>query len=59
MRRFSSLKKLKQASVEEIAEVPGIGPATASAIIAALAGQPAAQAVNMTTGEIIEPMGEQ
>ncbi|TXH45369.1 MAG: excinuclease ABC subunit UvrC [Actinobacteria bacterium] len=59
MRRFSSLKKLKQASAEEIAEVPGIGPATASAIIAALAGQPAAQAVNMTTGEIIERMGEQ
>lgn len=58
LRRFGSLKKLKLASADEISEVPGIGPSTAAAIIEALAGQPAAKAVNMTTGEIIEPKGD-
>jgi len=44
MRRFGSLKRLRTASVEEIAEVPGIGRRTAEAILTALAppdeGQP-------------------
>ena len=34
LRRFGSLKRLAAASAEEIAEVPGIGPRTAEAIVA-------------------------
>jgi excinuclease ABC subunit C len=33
---FGSVAKLKQATVEEITEVPGIGVATAKAVLAAL-----------------------
>jgi excinuclease ABC subunit C len=36
LRQFGSLRKLAEASAKEIAEVPGIGPRTAEAIIAAL-----------------------
>jgi excinuclease ABC subunit C len=36
LRQFGSLRRLSQATVEEIAEVPGIGRRTAEAIIAAL-----------------------
>ena len=38
LRHFGSLKRLKAATVEEIAEVPGIGRRTAEAILAALNG---------------------
>src|SRR5690606_27820019 len=37
LRRFGSLKRLAAASPDEIAQVPGIGPRTAEAIVAALA----------------------
>ncbi|MPZ25436.1 MAG: excinuclease ABC subunit UvrC [Micromonosporaceae bacterium] len=36
LRRFGSVRKLSAASPEEIAQVPGIGPRTAEAIVAAL-----------------------
>jgi excinuclease ABC subunit C len=36
LRRFGSLKKLAAANADEIAGVPGIGPRTAEAIVAAL-----------------------
>jgi excinuclease ABC subunit C len=53
LRRFGSLKRLRAATVEEIAEVPGIGMRTAQAIVAALDEQPAARvSVNTATGEI-------
>ena len=39
LRRFGSVKRLSAASIEEIAEVPGIGRRTAEAIVAAL-GEP-------------------
>ncbi len=55
LRQFGSLKKLRAATVDEIAEVPGIGPRTAEAIVAALADRPArerAVSVNTATGEI-------
>jgi excinuclease ABC subunit C len=56
MRTFGSLKRLRAASVDDIVEVPGIGRRTAEAIVTALAGdQPAAPAVNVTTGEVLEP----
>ncbi|MGH4018904.1 MAG: excinuclease ABC subunit UvrC [Pseudonocardiaceae bacterium] len=37
LRHFGSLRRLKQASIEEIAEVPGVGRRTAEAVQAALA----------------------
>ncbi|MCX6396047.1 MAG: excinuclease ABC subunit UvrC [Propionibacteriales bacterium] len=54
---FGSMKKLRAASAAEIAEVPGIGPATADAILNAVAQQGAARktvSVNTATGEIEE-----
>ncbi|MBE6477567.1 MAG: excinuclease ABC subunit UvrC [Propionibacteriaceae bacterium] len=54
LKRYGSLKKLRAATVEEIAELPGIGPATAEAIVARLAADDTAPAVNMSTGEILE-----
>ncbi len=55
MRHFGSLKRLRAATVEEIREVPGIGPATAESIVAALHdGESPAPAVNTATGEILE-----
>ncbi|GAA1969612.1 excinuclease ABC subunit UvrC [Catenulispora subtropica] len=51
---FGTLRKLRAASVEEISEVPGIGPATAQQIHGALAELPASRAVNAATGEILE-----
>ncbi|MFD0632984.1 excinuclease ABC subunit UvrC [Catenulispora yoronensis] len=51
---FGTLRKLRAASVEEISEVPGIGPATAQQIRGALAELPASRAVNAATGEILD-----
>jgi excinuclease ABC subunit C len=55
MRRFGSLRKLRAAGVQEIAEVPGIGPRTAESIVAALAASTARPpvGVNTATGELI------
>ena len=38
--RFGSVARMRQSSVEEIAQVPGIGPKTAAVIMAAIAGPP-------------------
>jgi excinuclease ABC subunit C len=56
LRRFGSLRRLRAATVDEVAAVPGIGQRTAEAIVAALAERPArpAVSVNTTTGEIEE-----
>ena len=54
LKAFGSVKKLRAASAEEIANVPGIGSATAESIVAALAGDTPAPAVDMATGEILE-----
>jgi excinuclease ABC subunit C len=56
LRQFGSLKKLRAATVEEIAAVPGIGPRTADAIVGALAQQDGRRTVtvNTATGEIEE-----
>jgi excinuclease ABC subunit C len=56
LRQFGSLKKLRAATVDEIAAVPGIGPRTAEAIVGALSEQSGARTavtVNTATGEII------
>jgi excinuclease ABC subunit C len=53
--QFGSVKRLRAASVEEIREVPGIGPALAATIHVALR-HPANQTepvVNVTTGEVL------
>jgi excinuclease ABC subunit C len=54
LKRFGSLRKLRAATVEEVADVPGIGHRTAEAIVAALAQRQPAASVNMATGEIEE-----
>ncbi|MQA23950.1 MAG: excinuclease ABC subunit UvrC [Micromonosporaceae bacterium] len=38
LRQFGSLKRLKAASIEEVATVPGVGRRTAEAVVVALAG---------------------
>ncbi|MGH3647318.1 MAG: excinuclease ABC subunit UvrC [Micromonosporaceae bacterium] len=43
LKQFGSLKRLKAASIDEIATVPGIGRRTAEAVVAALAGGPATE----------------
>jgi len=57
MRHFGSLKKLRAASVDDIAALPGFGQRTAGTIVQALERTPSratAPAVNMTTGEILD-----
>ncbi|WP_405981245.1 excinuclease ABC subunit UvrC [Streptomyces sp. NBC_00158] len=55
LKHFGSVKKLRQATIDQICEVPGIGRKTAETVAAALAGAvPAGPAVNTATGEIIE-----
>ncbi|WLQ47654.1 excinuclease ABC subunit UvrC [Streptomyces poriferorum] len=55
IKHFGSVKKLRQATIDEICEVPGIGRRTAESVVVALAAAaPATPAVNTATGEIIE-----
>jgi excinuclease ABC subunit C len=51
---FGSLKKLRAATVEEIAAVPGFGPKTAAAIKLALQEAPRPEAIDMATGEVLD-----
>ncbi|TAK69584.1 MAG: excinuclease ABC subunit UvrC [Actinomycetota bacterium] len=53
LREFGSLRRLRQASVAQIAAVPGVGPATATAVLAALTDASPDRAVNLTTGEVL------
>lgn len=55
IKHFGSVKKLRQATIDEICEVPGIGRRTAESVAVGLASTtPATPAVNTATGEIIE-----
>jgi excinuclease ABC subunit C len=62
LQRFGSLKRMAAASVEEVAQVPGIGPRTAQAVVQALTARrapaqtatPGLPAVNTATGELID-----
>ncbi|NIZ89963.1 excinuclease ABC subunit UvrC [Kineococcus rubinsiae] len=69
LKHFGSVKKLRAASAEEVAAVPGMGPRTAQAVVAALAEGPATPgagpdgrtaavetvpAVNTATGELLD-----
>ena len=51
LRHFGSVRKLKAATVEEIAEVPGFGRRTAEAVVAALGGE-AGGAPQATSGDV-------
>jgi len=57
IRYFGSLKKLRAASVEEIAAVPGFGPKLAMAIKEALDAKPRGEAIDMATGEVLTDAG--
>ena len=62
LKRFGSLKRLRAASVEDVAEVPGFGPRLAQAVVTALAtpdakrasDRQAMPAVNTATGELLD-----
>ncbi|MEW9266765.1 excinuclease ABC subunit UvrC [Kineococcus endophyticus] len=56
LRHFGSVKKLRAATAEELAAVPGMGAKTAAAVVEALAGSSAATepAVNTATGELLD-----
>ncbi|MEU3399215.1 excinuclease ABC subunit UvrC [Streptomyces filamentosus] len=59
IKHFGSVKRLRQATIEQICEVPGFGRKTAEAVAVALArATPAAPAVNTATGEIMEDDGD-
>jgi len=51
---YPSLKKLRQASVDDLAAVPGVGPKTAQAIVAVLGNLSSRPTLNTATGEIME-----
>ncbi|MBV9872351.1 MAG: excinuclease ABC subunit UvrC, partial [Frankiaceae bacterium] len=53
LRHFGSVKRLRAATVEEIAEVPGVGLRTAQAVHTALAQENPQPVVDVTTGEIV------
>ncbi|MFE6133771.1 excinuclease ABC subunit UvrC, partial [Streptomyces sp. NPDC056437] len=55
IKHFGSVKRLRQATIEQICEVPGMGRKTAESVVVALAqAAPAVPAVNTATGEIME-----
>jgi len=54
MKAFGSVKKIRAATAEDVAMVPGIGRATAESIVSQLAQAKPGLTINMTTGEIVE-----
>ena len=52
--QFSSLKKLRAASLDDLLALPGFGPSTAQAVLDALAQEVAGEAINTATGEVTE-----
>ena len=54
LRQFGSLKKLRQASAAEIAQVPGFGPRLAESVVTAVAERRSGPALNVTTGEVTD-----
>ncbi|HEY0240762.1 MAG TPA: excinuclease ABC subunit UvrC [Friedmanniella sp.] len=57
LHHFGSLRKLRAATVEEIAAVPGFGTKTALAVKIALDARPAGDAIDMATGEVLADRG--
>jgi excinuclease ABC subunit C len=56
--RFGSVRTMRRATPEELAEVPGIGPALAAVVAAELGAGESAPAVNLATGEVVEDEGD-
>jgi excinuclease ABC subunit C len=54
IKEFGSVKKLRAASVEEIAAISGVGPALAQSLFESLAAIDVTPAINTATGEVIE-----
>ncbi|MGO0576187.1 excinuclease ABC subunit UvrC [Ornithinimicrobium panacihumi] len=52
--RFGSVKALRRAEVEDLTQVPGIGPAVAEAVVTRLRGTDPTPAVNLSTGEVLD-----
>lgn len=52
LRHFGSLKKLRAASVDDIAAVPGFGTKRAQSVKQALQDKPQPEAINTATGEV-------
>jgi excinuclease ABC subunit C len=58
LRTFGSVKRIAAASVDELAAVPGIGPALAAVVAAELGSTADAMpAVNLATGEVVDDEG--
>ncbi len=58
LKQFGSVKKIRAASVGELADVPGIGPALAAVVAAQLgSGADSMPAVNLATGEVVDDEG--
>jgi excinuclease ABC subunit C len=58
LKRFGSVKRIRAASVDELADVPGIGPALAAVVAAQLGSGPDSMpAVNLATGEVVDDEG--
>ncbi len=57
MRTFGSLNRLRKATIEELAAVPGISDDLAVSINRHLAAETVTPAVNVTTGEVIDEDG--
>ncbi|EWS82807.1 excinuclease ABC subunit UvrC [Brachybacterium phenoliresistens] len=53
--RFVTVRAIREAEPEQLREVDGIGPALAAQILAALRSEEPGPAVDMSTGEILEP----
>ncbi len=54
MKEFGSVKKLRAATEEEVRALPGFGPATARAVVQAIAAAPTREVLNTATGEVTE-----
>ena len=53
LKHFGSVRKVREASVEEIAAVPGVGPKLAVTILGAVAQSGQNGGINVTTGELL------
>ena len=51
---FGSVRALRKATVEDIAEIPGFGPKLAGEVVAALSKDKPGEAINTATGEVAD-----